>query len=208
MTFKPFETKDERFKGTGAACSDYLLTSDIATPRTWEEQDIRIQKYMIELECFTILRQIMEMNVKKAQALDLLTATLMQHDPRNALAFRQAMMKVHDRYQYDRTYTKGLMRYFWCTGMGINKIGRYTRMGQHRIYRTAYEIAEDLENGRLITQIGPFINEKFIFQVDLMIRTMTTFEGYEARKPKVKTTKFDIFRSSLKRESVLGRDDV
>ena len=187
--------------------NDYLSTKDIKTPRHWDKLDERLQKYMIELECFTLLRQLMELNMTRAQALELLTATLMTHDPRNALAFRDAMVRVNERYQYDRTYTKGLVRYFWCSGMGINRMCRYTRTSQARVYRICYNIQEDLEYGKMRTHIGPFINEKFIYNVDLMIRTMTTFEGYEARKPQFKTTKFDIFRSTLKRESILGRDD-
>ena len=197
----------EKYYGEACKNNDYLNTSDIETPREWSKIDERLQKYMIELECFTLLRQLMELNMTRAQGLDLLTATLMTHDPRNALKFRNAMVRVDERYQYDRTYTKGLVRYFWCSGMGINKMCRYTRVGQARVYRICYDIKADMEMGKLQTQIGPFINEKFIYNVDLMIRTMTTFEGYEARKPAYKTTKFDIFRSTLKRESVLGRDD-
>ena len=187
--------------------NDYLSTKDIKTPRKWDKLDERLQHYMLELECFTLLRQLMGLEMKKAQALDLLTATLMKHDPRNALNFREAMVRVHERYQYDRTYTKGLVRYFWCSGMGINRMCRYTRVSQARVYRICYDMKEDMELGKLRTQIHPFITQKFVNNVDLMIRVMTTFEGYEARKPKVKTTKFDIFRSKLKREIGKGDDD-
>lgn len=193
--------------GTPGENNDYISTKDITTPREWAKLDVRLQRYLVELECFTLLRQLMEMEIKKAQALDLLAATLMRHDPANALKFREAMVKVNERYQYDRTYAKGLVRYFWCSGMGINKMCRYTSVGQARVYRICYDIENDMEMGKLATQTAPFMTVKFMNNVDLMIRNMTTFEGYEVRKPNVKTTKFDVFRASLKKETIKGRMD-
>ena len=201
MTMKP------KTDGTNGDRTDYISTADITTPREWGKLDVRLQRYLVEIECFTLLRQLMEMEMTKAQALDLLAATLMRHDPANALKFREAMVKVNDRYQYDRTYSKGLVRYFWCSGMGINKMCRYTGVGQARVYRICYDIEMDMEMGKLATQTAQFMTVPFMNNVDLMIRNMTTFEGCEVRKPNWTTTKFDTFRASLRKETITGRKE-
>ena len=181
-----------------------IVISDITTPQNFWACDEMLQAYLVDLELFTILRQFLELNMTKNQAIDLLTVSVMKHDPDNAMIFHEQLFNLHEKLLHGNAYSRGLVRYFWVSGVGINSISKYTRTSQQSVYQIAFDIESDLKHGRLRSFSKPFLNEQFYYNLDIVIRSLTTFDGKEVRIPNRTTTKFDIIRATLERVRVWG----
>lgn len=184
--------------------SEPIRIADITTPQNFWACDPALQAYLADLELFTILRQFLELNMTRDQAIDLLTVSLMKHDPDNAMIFHGKLFDLHEKLLHGNSYRRGLVRYFWVAGVGINTIMRYTRVSQLNVYQIAYDIESDLKNNRLRSFSKPFLNEQFYYNLDIVIRSLSTFDGKEVRIPSSTTTKFDIIRATLERVRVWG----
>lgn len=181
-----------------------IRREDITTPQNFWLCDEKLQAYLVDIELFTLLRQLLELNMTRDQAIDLLTVSLMKHDTDNAMLFNEQLFELHERFLHGNAWRRGLVRYFWVAGVGINTIMKLTRSSQSSVYLIAYETERDLEMGRLRSMSRPFINSQFYYNLDMTIRALSTFEGKEARQPSKPTTKFDILRSTLKRVRIWG----
>lgn len=181
-----------------------IRREDITTPQNFWLCDEKLQAYLVDIELFTLIRQLLELNMTRDQAIDLLTVSLMKHDTDNAMLFNEQLFELHERFLHGNAWRRGLARYFWVAGVGINTIMKLTRSSQSSVYLIAYETERDLEMGRLRSMSRPFINSQFYYNLDMTIRALSTFDGKEVRQPTDTTTKFDILRSTLKRVRVWG----
>ena len=181
-----------------------IRVSDISTPRNFFALEEGMQAYLVDIELFTIIRQLLELNMTTGQAIDLVTVTMMKHDPDNAMLFHEQLHKMHDRFIMGDTFRKGLVRYFWVAGVGINQIMKLTRTGQVPVHEIAYNMQRDYELGRLRSISQPFLCEKFYYSLDTTIRSLSTFDGKEVRQPSKATTKFDILRATVQRVRLWG----
>lgn len=181
-----------------------IRIDDITTPRNFWACDKLLQAYLVDIELFTILRQLLELNMTRDQAIDLLTVSLMKHDPDNAMLFHEQLFNLHERFLHGNMYARGLIRYFWVGGVGIQSIMKYTRSSQLSVYQISYQIERDLKLKRLRSISMPFLNPQFYYNLDITIRALSTFDGKEVRQPTDTTTKFDILRATLKRVRIWG----
>lgn len=181
-----------------------IRREDITTPQNFWTCDEKLQAYLVDIELFTLIRQLLELNMTRDQAIDLLTVSLMKHDTDNAMLFNEQLFELHERFLHGNAWRRGLVRYFWVGGIGINTIMKLTRSSQSSVYLIAYETERDLEMGRLRSMSRPFINSQFYYNLDMTIRALSTFDGKEVRQPTKPTTKFDILRSTLKRVRIWG----
>lgn len=181
-----------------------IRLEDITTPQNFWACDERLQAYLVDIELFTLVRQLLELNMTRDQAIDLLTVSLMKHDTDNAMLFNERLFELHERFLHGNAWRRGLVRYFWVSGVGINTIMKLTRTSQTMVYTIAYDTETDLEVGRLRSMSKPFISTQFYYNLDTTIRALSTFDGKEVRQPTDTTTKFDIFRSTLKRVRIWG----
>lgn len=182
----------------------HIVTEDVTTPRNFWKCDPLLQAYLVDIELFTIVRQLLELNMTRDQAIDLLTVSLMKHDPDRALEFNDKLFELHERFLHGNMYRRGLIRYFWVAGVGINTMMKLTRSSQDTVYNIAYYTERDLSLGRLKSLSKPFLNTQFYYNLDVTIRALSTFDGKEVRQPTDTTTKFDILRATLKRVRVMG----
>lgn len=181
-----------------------IRIDDIKTPRNFYALEEGLQAYLVDIELFTIIRQLLELNMTRDQAIDLVTVTMMKHDPNNAMLFHEQLYKMHERMVMGDAFRKGLVRYFWVAGVGINQIMKLTRTGQVPVYEIAYNIERDYELDRLRNISQPFLCEQFYYSLDTTIRSLSTFDGKEARQPSNSTTKFDILRATVQRVRLWG----
>lgn len=181
-----------------------IKVADITTPQNFWKCEPKLQSYLVDIELFTLIRQLLELNMTRDQAIDLLTVSLMKHDPERALEFNDRLFQLHERYLHGNMYRRGLVRYFWVAGVGINSITKYTRTAQESVYSIAYYIERDLKEGRLKSMSTPYLNSQFYYNLDITIRALSTFDGKEVRQPTDTTTKFDILRATLKRVRIMG----
>lgn len=181
-----------------------IRLDDITTPRNFWACDEKLQAYLVDIELFTLVRQLLELNMTRDQAIDLLTVSLMKHDPDNAMLFNEQLFELHERFLHGNAWRRGLVRYFWVAGIGINTIMKLTRTAQKSVYAIAYDTPRDLEMGRLRSMSKPFLNQQFYYNLDTTLRALTTFDGKEVRQPNNSTSKFDALRSTLKRVRIWG----
>lgn len=181
-----------------------IRLEDISTPQNFWACDEKLQAYLVDIELFTLVRQLLELNMTRDQAIDLLTVSLMKHDPDNAMLFNEQLFELHERLLHGNAWRRGLVRYFWVAGVGINTIMKLARSSQKSVYTIAYDTERDLEQGRLRSLSKPFLNKQFYYSLDTTLRALSTFNGREVRQPMNATSKFDALRSTLQRVRVWG----
>ena len=181
-----------------------ITVSDIKTPRNFWACDEKLQAYLVDVELFTIVRQLLELNMTRDQAIDLVTVSLMKDDIENAMLFNQQLFELHERFLHGNMYARALIRYFWVGGAGIQTIMKLSRCSQDTVYKMAYDIERDIEFNRLPSMCKPFLNPQFYYNLDVTLRALSTFDGREVRQPTNTTTKFDILRATIKRVRVMG----
>lgn len=181
-----------------------IRLEDISTPQNFWACDEKLQAYLVDIELFTLVRQLLELNMTRDQAIDLLTVSLMKHDPDNAMLFNEQLFELHERLLHGNAWRRGLVRYFWVAGVGINTIMKLARASQKSVYTIAYDTERDLEQGRLRSLSKPFLNKQFYYNLDTTLRALSTFNGREVRQPMNATSKFDALRSTLQRVRVWG----
>lgn len=181
-----------------------IRLEDISTPQNFWACDEKLQAYLVDIELFTLVRQLLELNMTRDQAIDLLTVSLMKHDPDNAMLFNEQLFELHERLLHGNAWRRGLVRYFWVAGVGINTIMKLARSSQKSVYTIAYDTERDLEQGRLRSLSKPFLNKQFYYNLDTTLRALSTFNGREVRQPMNATSKFDALRSTLQRVRVWG----
>lgn len=169
----------------------------IDAPRSYEEASREQQLYCIEIEIYTVYRQIMELNVTNEQALDLVTVSLMKYNKHNAVAFREVLKEIVRKYSFYDVYSRALVRYFWTSGMGINKIMKLTRQSQYAVYKIAEKFVPLLKQGNLNTNLEPFAGTQFVEELDKLLFILSTFDGLHCRRADFKANKLDTFRSEL-----------
>ncbi len=161
-----------------------LKMEDIKTPRGWDNIPQEMKGFFVEFECFLVMRQLFELNIKPQQVVDLLTVSLMSHDKDAAYKFRDQLIITNQKYIHKELFNVTLCKYLFVAGVGVNKIMRMVKMAQTTVYNVAYGMVEEIEEGRYKNHYTQFMSEIFIENLDNLMNTLRTIDEMRLRVPR------------------------